>query len=283
MRRSRVLLLALALAAGDGAAQKATPGQVAYVQGVRAFDGGDYATAAAQMRVALAEETREGVARFRYRAQNAEDYFPHLWLGLSLEKLGDAAGARTALQESSRQGAVAARPALARILASALARLAPPPTPTARPAPVEPTAAPAPEAPATVPAAAPTAGPLARPTVAPLLPPPAPPRTAAVSSPRAARAAVRAGARAFVRGEYGRAEELLAPAAEGDPLARLLLAWSLGGRYLLAPSPDEALLARARAEHAAALGRGAPAQGSPWVSPAILALFRAGDATRRAP
>ena len=62
------------------------------MEGLRAFDAGDYATAAARMRAALAEDPREATERFRYRAQNREDYFPHLWLGLSLEKLGESAG-----------------------------------------------------------------------------------------------------------------------------------------------------------------------------------------------
>ncbi len=276
MPRRTILAAVLALlAAGPAAAQKATPGQVAYVEGVRAFDAGDYATAAARMRTALAEDPAEAPSRFRYKAQNREDYFPHLWLGLSLERLGDREGALAALRESQNQGAVDARPALRRILSAALARLTPPtpsPAPTAPPpSPVPvlpvPDAVPARKSPVPpTPAATPAfsrkeaRGPVVPAT--PTLPP-------AAGSP----AAVRAGLRAFFRGDYEGAERLLSPEAGRSPVARVFLAWSLGGRYLLAESRDEALLSRARAEYAAALLAGAPTQGEPWVSPAILALF----------
>lgn len=286
-RRLRALsaatvFLAAGLAAGEARAQKATAGQVAYVEGVRAFDAGDYATAAARMRSALAEDPSEGTARFRYRAQNAEDYFPHLWLGLSLEKLGDAEGARNALAESRRQGAVAARPALGRILSAALARLAPPtPTPSPTVA-LVPTQAPARvEAPSPVPAL-PTPAPVrptvpsvsrveTRPTIAPGAPVPA---------ARDGNAALRAGLRAFFRGDYAGAERLLEPRAAESPVARAFFAFSLGGRYLLAERRDPELLSRARREYAAALLAGAPASGAPWVSPAILALFGAQEPSR---
>ena len=274
MRRA-VLLLALALAsAAPAPAQKATPGQVAYVEGVRAFDAGDYATAVARMRVAVAEDPVEATARFRYRAQIAEDYFPHLWLGLSLEKTGDADAARAALRESERQGAVAARPSARRILAAALARLAPPPAaPPATPAPPapEPTAAPRPELPAPTPAAAPVPSPSPRaaaptPAVRAAAPSPAPP---APSS----RAALAAGLRAFFRADYDGAEKLLAPEAPRSAVARLYLAYALGARHLLAREGREELLSRARAEYAAAILAGAPPAPGPWVSPAVAALF----------
>jgi hypothetical protein len=272
MRRA-ALLLVLALAA-PAPAQKATPGQVAYVEGVRAFDAGDYATAAARMRVALAEDPVEATARFRYRAQNAEDYFPHLWLGLSLEKTGDADGARAELRESERQGAAAARPATRRVLAAALARLAPPAAPTPAPAPaLAPTATPRPElqAPTAVPAAAPAVLPKSAPTP---LPARAAQPTAAPPAPTS-RAAVTAGLRAFFRADYEGAERLLAPEAARSPVARLYLAYALGGRHLLAREGREELLARARAEYAAAVLAGAPHAAGPALSPAIAALFGA--------
>lgn len=286
MVRRAVPLFALVLfVAPPAVAQKASPGQVAYVEGLRAFDAGDYAAATARMRVALSEDPVEGTARFRYRAQNAEDYFPHLWLGLSLEKLGDADGARRSLGESKGQGAVRARPALERILAAALARLAPP-----TPLPTVPPTAPTDSVPGSPEAVeGPTAIP-ARPSV-PETQVPAVPRAEAASSvptrgpspagaSSAATGALRSGLRAFFRGEYGAAESLLAPESARSPVARLFLAWSLGGRYLLAGSRDGELLSRARAEYAAALLAGAPSSGEPWVSPSILALFGAAEGLR---
>ena len=277
-RSALAALLFVALAASPGAAQQATPGQVAYVEGVRAFDGGEYATAAGRMRTALAEDPREATARFRYRAQNAEDYFPHFWLGLCLEKLGEKEGALRELSESRRQGAVNARPALRRILDSSLARLTPPtPVPTATPAPVvEPTREAPPALPTPVlplptrplPAASPVAA-----VRSPAVPAPAP-------TPARDAGAVRAGLRAFFRGDYPEAERLLASEARTRPVARLFLAFSLGGRYLVAEPGDAALLVRARSEYSAALLAGAPSDAGPWVSPAILSLFGAASGGR---
>jgi tetratricopeptide (TPR) repeat protein len=286
MPRRTILAAVLALlAASPAAAQKATQGQVAYVEGVRAFDAGDYATAAARMRAALAEDPVEAPSRFRYRAQNREDYFPHLWLGLSLERLGDRDGALAALRESQGQGAVDARPALRRILSAALARLTPP-TPSPEPEP-EPEPEPTPTTPSPVlvlpvPDAAPAQKTTVLPTPAatPALARsearrPASPATPTVPAAAGSGAAVRAGLRAFFRGDYEGAGRLLSPEAGRSPVARVFLAWSLGGRYLLTEPRDEALLSRARAEYSAALLAGAPTQGEPWVSPAILALFGA--------
>lgn len=283
MVRKALLALALALALPfPGAAQKATPGQVAYVEGVRAFDSGDYATAARRMRVALAEDPGEATARFRYRAQNAEDYFPHLWLGLSLEKLGEREESLEELRESRRQGAVAARPALERILSAALARVTPPtPAPTAPPA-----AAPSPVPPS--PAVA-EAAPVATPPGPTSTPRPEAPRVAERPSPAAPAVSarggnsapnLRAGLRAFFRGDYAATERLLAPVAGESPVARAFMAWSLGARYLLSEPRDPELLARARREYAAALLAGGPTTGGPWVSPAILELFGATDGRR---
>jgi hypothetical protein len=292
-RRTPVFLVLGILASMPAAAQKASPGQVAYVDGVRAFDAGDYATAAGRMRIALAEDPVEATARFRYRAQNAEDYFPHLWLGLSLEKLGDRQGALPHLEESRRQGAVAARPALQRILTTALARLTP-----ATPVPEIAAGSPLPS-PTTGPEELPPPGPSAaaipaiptilttRPTTGPAVaaggparrsPQPAAIATVAPAPPATAASAVRSGLRAFFRGDYGGAEALLAPEAGRRPVARVFLAWSLGGQYLLAGSRDPGLLARARSEYAAALLDGAPSAGGQWVSPSILALFGAAEA-----
>ena len=260
-------LLAVLLAAGPAAGQKGTAGQVAYVEGLRAFDAGDYVRSAERMRTALAEDAREGTARFRHRAQNAEDYFPHLWLGLSLEKLGDADGARSALGESRRQGAVAARPALARILAAALVRLTPaPPTPT--PVPPPPTPSPVPSPGRTTPPED-TVPTVVVPTIVP-----ATARPAATPSPAGpSTAPLRAGLRAFLRGDYHESERLLATEKERTPAARLVVAWSLAGRHLLAGSRDPALLERAREERARALRDGAPAASPPWLSPAIAGLL----------
>lgn len=296
MARRILSILALGvLASMPAAAQKASPGQVSYVDGVRAFDAGDYATAVGLMRTALAEDPAEATARFRYRAQNAEDYFPHLWLGLSLEKLGDRQGALQHLEESRRQGAVAARPALLRILTTALARLTPPtPVPTTPSGLHQPHPAAGlqePPAPAAAAPAFPTipTNPTARPTIGPAAavgaparrsPLPATAATVAAAPTATASAAVRSGLRAFFRGDYAGSEALLAPEAGRSPVARVFLAWSLGGRYLLAGSRDAELLARARTEYAAALLDGAPSAGGQWVSPSILALFGAAEAAR---
>jgi tetratricopeptide (TPR) repeat protein len=283
-RRLAALLAGiLAAVASPAAAQKATPGQVAYVEGLRAFDAGDYGTAASRMRSAVAEDPREATARFRYRAQNAEDYFPHLWLGLCLEKLGDREAALPSLRESQRQGAVEARPALRRILASALARVTPPtpvPTPFPEASPTPRPAAPLPEPPAvplstaTPSSPVPSKGAPGLPAVRPVIPVPA---TASAAPPPAT---IRAGLRAFFLGDYAGAERLLSTGADRSPVARLFLAWSLGGRYLLEEPRDAGLLGRARTEYAAALAAGAPSTRGPWVSPAILSLFGAGDAAR---
>lgn len=262
-----VAAIALALlVAPDARARDYTPGQERYVEGVRAFDRGDYTAAAGAMRVALAEDRSEGAARFRYKGLNREDYFPHFYLGLSLEKLGDGEGAREALLESRRQGAVAARPALARLLAAALVRLAPPtpvpPTPTALPA----LPLPAPTVPP--PVASPT--PLLPPT--PAVPSPGPPTARPVPSPAPAPAGVegvRSGIRAFFQGDYASAEVLLSPEVSRSPVARLFLSYALAGRWLLGGGVDEALGRRARAEHGRAIAEGA-VEGSRYVSPSVL-------------
>jgi hypothetical protein len=103
------------------------------------------------------------------------------------------------------------------------------------------------------------------------------PATASAAPPPAT---IRAGLRAFFLGDYAGAERLLSTGADRSPVARLFLAWSLGGRYLLEEPRDAGLLGRARTEYAAALAAGAPSTRGPWVSPAILSLFGAGDAAR---
>ena len=241
------------LCAARAAARDYTPGQERYVEGVRAFDRGDYAPAAAALREALSESGAEGTARFRYKGLNREDYFPHLYLGLTLEKLGDREGAVARLRESERQGAVAARPALSRLLSAALLRLVPPTPapPTATPPP-----APLPSAPTeSLPVPEPTRAPV--PQALPAIPSSAAPVR---PSPRAAagKEGVRSGLRSFFRGDYASAELLLEPEAPRSPVARLFLSYALAGRYLLAGGSDAALLARARREREAALSAGTP-------------------------
>ena len=264
-----VAAVALALlVAPQARARDYTPGQERYVEGVRAFDRGDYAAAAGSMRAALAEDGAEGTSRFRHKGLHREGYFPHLYLGLSLEKLGEKEGARKALLESRRQGAVAARPSLARLLAAALLRLAPPtpepPTPTATAIPVLPL--PAPTLPP--PVASPT--PFLPPT--PAVPSPGPPTVRGGPTPAPAPAGVegvRSGIRAFFQGDYASAEVLLSPEAPRSPVARLFLSYALAGRWLLGGGTDEALALRAHAEHGRAIAEGA-AEGSRYVSPSVL-------------
>src|SRR5215470_18061420 len=131
-------IVALVVFARLEAADKATPGQKQYLAGVHAYDAADYQTAAGLFRAALAEDPAEGLAKFSATGLNKEDYLPHFYLGLSLEKLGQSSAALPELKESARQGAIRGRASASRILDSAVGRLeaariaALPPTPVPR-------------------------------------------------------------------------------------------------------------------------------------------------------
>lgn len=258
---------------------EATAGQRAYLEGVRAYEVGDYTTAVTKMREALKTDSSEALRKFRATGLKEEDYLPHFFLGLSLEKTGAREEALTELRESERQGAVRGKPGSLRLLTAALSRLAPPPTrvpevPAATPTPTiavpsvsSPTATAVPEPTREVVRVAPTATrvpssvpawPTAKATARPTATPTAVPVPAASDGEK--EASLREGLRAFFRAEYRQAAVRLEPLAEVNPTARRFLAFSLAGRYILEGRRDSALLTRARAENekAVAFGGGFP-------------------------
>src|SRR5258706_8399853 len=124
-----------------------TNGQKTYLEGVRAFDSGDYSRAADRIAAALRDDPNEGLRKFKGTSSlSLEDYLPHYYLGLSLEKIGKKSEALAELRESDRQGAVKAKASSYAVLQAAMRRLEPPkPTaapPTPTPVPARPTAAP---------------------------------------------------------------------------------------------------------------------------------------------
>jgi hypothetical protein len=295
MRRSAPFAAALALAVFTTsllAADKATPGQKQYLAGVHAYDAADYGTAAGLFRAALAEDGSEGLAKFNATGLNKEDYLPHFYLGLSLEKLGQGTAAAAELKESQRQGAIRGRASATRILDSALSRLeaariaALPPTPRPTPPPtVRPTATARPAPPPTrapVPPAAPTALVEVRPTATPRAPRAAPSPAPAATRPAPPLptepldetvAAAREGIRSYFKGDYAAAARQLEPLAPRLPAARLFLAYSLAGSQLLAPSRDEGVLARARREYETARSDMKKVDEA-LISPSVTALLR---------
>ena len=279
-----VALVAVAVLSGHPATLRAeaTAGQRAYLEGVRAYEVADYPAAVAKMREALKTDASEGLRKFRASGFKEEDYLPHFFLGLSLEKTGAREEALAQLRESERQGAIRGKASSVRLLEAALVRLSPPPTqvpeaPTVAPAltvavptappPVTPTAQAAPRE------SGPTAPTADRVTPKPQGRPTAPADATALratASPSAApipadsfgerRASLREGLRAFFRAEYRQAAVRLEPLAGADPMARRFLAFSLAGRYILGGRRDAALLARAQSEYekAVAAGDGLP-------------------------
>ena len=282
---SRNVALAAALAAAVPfaaplhAADRATAGQKQYLSGVAAYDAADYAAAARLFRAALAEDTSEGLAKFSATGLNKEDYLPHFYLGLSLEKLGQRETALPELKESARQAAIRGRATASRILDSAIARLeatriasaetvptsAPrppaatslPSVPTSAPRAVEPPRPTRPAEPPRLPATptraalAPTKTP--RPAAAlPAETPPAPSPTRVAPPPQPLEegvAGAREGVRAYFKGDYAAAVRQLELVAPRVPVARLFLSYALAGTQLLASSRDEGVLARARREY----------------------------------
>lgn len=256
----------------------ATPGQLAYLAGVRSYEVADYATAVGKLREALRSDASEALRKFRATGLKEEDYLPHFYLGLSLEKLGAREEALVELRESERQGAIRGKAGSLRLLEAAISRLSPPPrvveTPTAAPLPVREVATPPPTVVPPAPVPAPTATGVPVPTAlverrpvsstqGPTRPSIEPRRTASPvptpglpGSAGELRAQLREGLRAFFRAEYRQATVRLEPLAGADVTARAFLAFSLAGQYLVGDRRDAALLARARTEYETATAGG---------------------------
>lgn len=263
MSRSPVALLVLAVALPLSAADL-TPGQKAYLDGVNAYNGASYAIAAERIQAALREDGSEALKKIKTpESRLKEDYLPHYFLGLALEKLGKGDEARRELLESQRQGVVLSLPGSKRILEAALARVSavavarveptlPPPTPappTATPRPQAPAptklvAAPPPTATAQVRVAATPAA--ARPTpTAPTAPTPAGLDTAVAE-------AVRKGIRLYFDGDFKSAVDQLRPLKNSMSIARLFLSYALVAGQLLEKKMDPETLNEARSEYATA-------------------------------
>ncbi len=249
LRFASGLLLAGLLLAGLGpsrAMAEPTPGQKAYMDGVRAYDSGDHPSAVRLLRAAIQEDPAEGLRKFRYRGLVAEDYLPHFHLGLALAEVGDPAAARASLAESERQGIIRERAASYRVLQVTMRKLEPPPpVPTSIPPAIPASPRPTPEA--TVgafsvqrAAPAPVAAALPASTRGPA------PAARSVAGEAEAKEALREGLRSFFRAEYGQAARRLEPLAGRYPVARRFLALSLAARYVLEGRRDAALLGRAR-------------------------------------
>jgi hypothetical protein len=198
-RRTALLALFLLLASPVALALS-DAAKKSYVEGVRALEYEEYETVVRKMREAIKDDAREGKAKFRSTGVAYEDYFPHLYLGIALEKLGRTSEAVKELEESQNQGVSRDRgsvykrlvASLARAQASVVAQVRPTPTPTAAPPPTprpapQPTATPrpAPQPTATPrPASQPTATPRPSPTLTPTpAPTPAPTPTPTVPRP----------------------------------------------------------------------------------------------------
>lgn len=285
--RAFAVLLTTALAL-----EAATPGQEAYQAGYRAYMAGNWVEAAEKMRRALQEDPREGLQRFKDRGLNKVDYFPQLYLGLALQKLGRDSEAIQALRESSRQGVVPASDyavLLSKPLRELEARLAPSPQPAATETPVA--TPPSLESPpvrgsaadaivaeagkrqpiaVSTPAYTPRVGKTAAVQSLPIpaLRPTA--RTALdtnTASPDSAQA-LRDGIRAYFAGSYEKVEARLRPHV-GFPPARLFLAYSMAARFLVTGRRDSLLVAEAREHFARAMHEGAHPPAGDVISPAV--------------
>lgn len=246
-----------------------------YLQGLRAFRSGDFATAVAAFRAAVAEDPKEGAQKLRTTGVVFEDYFPHAYLGLALEKAGDPTAARAALEESERQGRATKSPALGPLVEAALVRLRTKPPGTAIPVAIPPP-----------PSATPTSRAVETPT--PLPPPPTTVVPAPLVAPTATQLpalpapplAVQRGLELFLRARFEEALAALAPEKARSPKARLVHALARAGRALLDAEPDAREVSAARADYRAALAAGARLRRD-LVSPRILALIEAGDPERK--
>lgn len=269
-----------------------------YRKGLQSFKQENFAAAAASFRAAIAEDRKEGLQKIRGTGVSFDDYLPFFYLGLSLERTGQNKEALAALEESERQGALLERNDYRSRLQAALATLRiraaelvptqpPPPSPTAVPVVAAPTVRIA-VATAAVPTAAvrtaavASAGTSSRPTVPPaptveriVVGRPAPPATPVGPAASAEMGAVRFGAEQFFRNKFDAAIEVLRPHAGGNPVARLLLSFSIAGKALLAEKPDERELSEARQFYTSAKAEGARVDSQGFVSPRILELLDA--------
>ncbi|KAA0249032.1 MAG: hypothetical protein EDX89_24355 [Acidobacteria bacterium] len=276
----------------------------AYIEGRQAFFSGEYRSAAEKLRQATAGDGREELNSFRWRGLNEEDYLPFFYLGLTLEKTGDAPGARRALEESLRQGAVEGRASLGALLHAALGRVRPPtPAPTATPVPAQPgpssdalvaaaTATPSvsetaspPEGGGPVPLAPASSRPeeaaaarferlrasaVAPPVAWKVTPPPV--HVPPAPGPPAADG-LRTGFFALFAGRYEEAEAALAALGGESPEARGLLALALASRYLAGGEREPEILARAREEMLQARAGGARLPRARDLSPRVRRLL----------
>jgi hypothetical protein len=300
-RAAYAVAVALSLAAAPAqASDKSTPGQKAYLEGVNAYNTAGYDTAVEKLRTALAADGNEGLAKFQATGLNKEDYLPHFYLGLSLEKLGQKDAALAELKESERQGAVQGRGSLNRLLEAAMRRLAPVQVAVVAPTRAAPTSPPPPPATATRAApptprveaprsepthAAPPRGeparpaptPAAAPTHAPVHTAPAPTRPEAkpehTSAQETALAAAREGIRTYFKGDFAGAARLLTPVADQVPAARLFLSYALASGQLLASKRDETVVAQARREYEKARHDAGAPPDETAISPAVRSLL----------
>ena len=95
----RAALLALLLAAGVGGAAHGDA-RASYRAGLDAFERGDWAEAARQMRLAIAERPEASGPSLPLLRR----YTPHYYLGVALAELGDCRGAVEALDTAAAQG-----------------------------------------------------------------------------------------------------------------------------------------------------------------------------------
>ena len=164
-----------------------------YIEGVRLTGDDDCDLAVRRLREAIASDSREGAKKFRGTGINYEDYFPHYYLGVCLEKLGQGGEALREFQESERQGAIKSGSSLARSRSESLRRLASAVQPTpvvvaqARPTPA-PTNAPPPTP---LPTAPPQRTVVPRPTSVTIVLPTAPPAARPTATEPARPAATR--------------------------------------------------------------------------------------------
>jgi hypothetical protein len=130
-----LVVLSVLLAVPVLAAIKLEPWQRDYLEGRTHFEVGEYGEAAKRLRSAIAVQPQEALSKFKSSNYVTEDYLPHFYLGLTLEKLGQREAALAAVKESERQGAVKGSASVASLLTIVLTRLEPPRVAEVRPPP----------------------------------------------------------------------------------------------------------------------------------------------------